>query len=157
MKQHHSRVMAALLPREIRMAEGRPALCSGQLRSDLIRTVGARADGYRLCRRPPDRPGAEEWESGPPTAGQLAEWAASTDGRWDWYCFQLTGKGELLLSLGRWGTEMMLFGLTRRQAAALSQALADYPELHRVRTFSMPGDGERRLIEKMAGRKETNG
>lgn len=112
----------------------------GQLRSDLVRLVGRRADRCRVWeKKPAGDPftGRDYWE-GPLTPEKIAALSENRSGRWNYYGAQFFWGDKLLFSAGRQGTELFLFHLPKERAEALKEELRAYVEVTDVRIFPMP-------------------
>lgn len=117
----------------------RAVAAGGQLRSDLLQVVGVNADRCRFWRDRPAAPLAPgSGEERALTSAMLDGFSKNCSGRWDFYGVQLYAGEKLLLSVGRWGTELMLFGLAGEPAKALLTLIEEYDEVALARAFPEP-------------------
>lgn len=105
----------------------------GQLRSDLIKLLSAKATGYRLWKERSDEP-----ERHPMTADISGLLSRDRSGRWEFYAVELYDKKRLLFSAARWGTEMMLFHIEEKRAGKLAGFMQEYDEVTKVKVYPMP-------------------
>lgn len=128
-----------------------PTTRDGQLRSDLIQLMGRKADLCRVWREKPDQSPLlpQSGEALPVTAPLLKELSQNRTGHWNFYGAQFLKEDKLLLSVGRFGAEVMLFHLSPVQAEKMAALLAEYAEVTEVRTFPMPQEVLKRWAKRV--------
>lgn len=127
----------------------RAVTAGGELRSDLLRAVGKNADRCRFWREKPASP--LTLESGSETAltpALLNEFSCNRSGRWDFYGVQLFSSERLLLSAGRFGSELILFGPSGSRAEKILQLIEEYDEADLAKAFPEPLE----VLTRCAGR-----
>lgn len=112
----------------------------GQLRSDLLRVTAPKADRCRIWRQKPEG----DWQRGFEELPLTPEWAEqlwqNRSGRWEYYAVQLFAGERLLLSAGRYGSELMLFEVEEERAAELCELMQEYTEVTDVKLYPMPDE-----------------
>lgn len=142
-------MITILIKTTLESEDFRTVTAGGELRSDLLRLVGERADRCRFWREKPTS--LLTPESGSETAltpALLAEFSADRSGRWNFYGVQLFSGERLLLSAGRFGSELILFGPTGERAKELLTVMEEYDEVKLAKVFPEPTE----VLARCAGR-----